>query len=255
MQRKPEMGKYLLWQFFHRNAYVRKHLPATKRYSAPTFKEFINRYGVIYIKPVAGSRGRGVLKAWKKGGRVAVQLTTNVPKWFATPDAAIRYIDTQRQRRAYIVQQGIQLARISGRPFDIRVMMQREKPGGKWLYSGMLAKIAGKGSVVTNVALSKGTVMEVKQALKQSLHWNERKASDCVQALIRLSHNAARHFDSYLLYRELGFDIAIDTSGRIWMIEENTGPSHALFAHLKSNLSMYRTIQARWGAYRRAKKK
>ena len=248
-QRKPEMGKFLLWRFFYQNARVRRYLPETKRYGVETFKEMLTRFRSAYVKPVAGSRGRGVLKVWQQDGNVFVQKTVFRAKAFPSVEAAIRFIDAQRKGKAYIVQQPIHLAKVDGRPFDIRVMMQRERMGGKWLYSGMLAKIAGKGSIVTNVALSKGSVMSTKEALRRSLGWDYERIDRCIEEVIGVCFAAARHFDSYLLYRELGFDMAIDQSGRMWMIEQNTLPSHPLFAHLTSNLSMHRTIQQRWMKY------
>lgn len=253
MARRPEMGKYLLWQFFSRSSFVGKYLPDTKRYSAATLKRLLNRYRAVYVKPVAGSQGKGILKVWKQDGKFLVQKTTLQAKSFVSLDDAMTYLDAQRQGKAYIVQQGLRLARVNGRPFDIRVMMQRTKPGGAWLYSGMLAKVAGRGSVVTNVAISKGAVMQVESALRRSLGWNDVRIESCITELKHLCFAASNHFDTYQNYRELGFDVAVDQSGRIWMIEQNTGPSHPLFAKLTSNPAMYRTIQFRWGQFQKAR--
>jgi hypothetical protein len=253
-RRKPEMGKYLLWLFFRKSSLVKKYLPATKRYTQETFREFVEHYGSVFVKPVAGSRGKGILKAWRQGERINVQKNVFQPRTFQNVDEAIRYIDHERQGKAYIVQQGLELATIGGRPLDIRVMMQREKPGGKWLYSGMIAKIAGPSSIVTNVAISRGAVMEVNEALRKSLGWDEWRVRDCMNEMIQLAFHAANHFDNYLFYRELGFDMAIDKKGRLWMIEQNTAPSHPLFAHLQTNMTLYRRIQARWGKYEKARK-
>jgi hypothetical protein len=254
-QTKPEMGKYLLWCYFHKNKGLRKYLPETKRYSLDALTQLLNKYSGVYIKPVAGSRGNGILKAWKEKEKIYVQKTVFRPKSFTSLTQAHRWIEAEREGKMYIIQQGLKLAKIKGRPFDVRVMVQRERPGGQWVYSGMLAKIAGKGSIVTNVALSKGDVMEVTTALQQGLGWTKTRAQTCAQDLIDVTLQAANHFDGYLKYRELGLDMAIDEKGRIWIIEENTAPSHPLFAHLKSNLSMYQTIQKRWGLYNRARKK
>lgn len=252
MKAKPEMGKYLLWQFFQRNPVVRQYLPATTRYGATALMDYLQKYRVVYIKPVAGSRGAGILKAWKDNGKVFVKRTTYPERSFLKWEQAVQYVNSERQQKAYLVQQGIDLAKIDSRPFDIRVMMQRVKPGGPWLYSGMLAKIAGPKSVVTNLALSRGRVVEVEQALRQGLGWGDKQVQRCIREIRALSLTAANHFDTYQYYRELGFDVAVDKNGKIWMIEENTGPSHELFHHLKSNLAMYRRIQFRWGEFNRA---
>jgi len=255
MAPKPEMGKFLLYSFFRRDAQVRKYLPTTKRYSSSTLKNMMNRFGMVYVKPVAGSRGKGIMKVWSVAGHTYVQHTVLTAHKFQSLDGAISYIDKLREGKAYIVQQGLRLAQIKSKVFDIRTMVQREVPGGQWRYSGSLAKVAGGRSIVTNTAMSRGSVMETSQALKQSMGWTQSRVDACLADLKQITMDAAKHFDSYQFYRELGFDMAVDENGRIWMIEQNTAPSHVLFAHLKSNLSLHRNIQYRWGHFERAKRK
>ncbi|GGJ14064.1 hypothetical protein GCM10010885_24270 [Alicyclobacillus cellulosilyticus] len=204
----------------------------------------------MFVKPSGGSRGRGIIKVWRAGGHVWVKHTIHPARSFTCEDEAVRHVERLQENGAYMVQQGISLIRIGGRPVDIRVMVQRTRPCGPWLYSGMVAKVAGPGSVVTNVALSHGRVMEVKQALRTV--FGPRRAETCVREMKRLALTAARHFDTYQPYRELGFDIGIDRSGRVWLIEENTGPSHHLMKQLRSNPGLGRLIEHRWSQYQRA---
>lgn len=253
--RKPELGKYLLWRFFANHKAIRPYLPDTRRFTRQAFINMLNQYGMVYVKPSGGSMGRGVIKVWKSGQRVFIKKTVQAVKTFPSVDAAASHLTTLTKGYAYIVQRGIHLATIDGRPLDIRVMMQRSEPGGSWLYSGMLAKVAGPRSVVTNVALSRGYVLEVEDALKRSLGWGKGRINKMVDEMKRLSFTAAKHFDSYQRYRELGFDMAVDSNGKLWLIEENTGPSHPLFKRLKSNLSMYRRIEYRYGQFTRAQRK
>lgn len=253
---KPEMGKWLLYRFFHKNQAIASYLPETKKYSHKALEDMLERHRSVYVKPVAGSRGRGIIKAWRAANnQIVVKRTTERQQSFAGAAAALARIDRLRDGKMYIVQRGIRLAKVDGRPFDIRVMMQREKPGGSWLYSGMLAKIAGPGSVVTNTALSGGRVMDVDLAMEMTFGWPKTRVTSTVRRLEKLGMEWAKHFDSYQYYRELGFDVAVDENGRIWLIEQNTAPSHALFARNKSNLTAYRRIQYRWGVFERAKRK
>lgn len=255
-QKKPEMGKWLLYRFFHKNPAINAYLPQTKKFTPDTASSMLNEYEMIYVKPVAGSRGNGIIKVWREGSkRIIVKRTIEKSRHFSSPKHAIRHVDGLRKGKMYIVQRGIQLAKVNGRPFDIRIMMQRDKPGGKWLYSGMVAKIAGRNSVVTNTALSKGRVVDVKDVLKQSFGWKDSKIQSMMRKMERFGLAWAKHFDDYQLYRELGFDVAIDTRGKVWLIEQNTAPSHALFAKNRNNLEPYRRIQYRYGVFERARKK
>ncbi|WP_051662985.1 YheC/YheD family protein [Alicyclobacillus macrosporangiidus] len=251
MARKPELGKYLLYRLFSQHKEIRRHLPATARYTPAVLAAFLRRYRVVFVKPSGGSRGQGILKVWRDGGKVHVQHTVHSRRTFRSVEAAVRHVERIRDPKAYVVQQGIPLFQVGGRPVDIRVMVQRERPGGPWLYTGMVAKVAGKDSVVTNVALSRGRVMEVEAALRQGLGWSPQQVQRCVTRLRELALEAARHFDSYQMYRELGFDFGIDTKGRIWLIEENTGPSH-LMKLLKNRPDIGRLMDRRWALYQRA---
>ncbi|SDW00649.1 YheC/D like ATP-grasp [Alicyclobacillus hesperidum] len=253
MARKPELGKWLLYRFFARHMSARKHLPTTRKYNEKALAAMLQAYGAVYIKPAAGSRGRGVMKVWKRQSRVIVQHTVHKPIAFNTLGEACTYIKRLQGDQVYIVQQAIHLLHVEGRPMDVRVMMQRERPGGKWLYSGMVAKVAGPHSIVTNVALSRGAVMSVDRALRQA-GWTTERTEHMKSRLIELAHEWAKHFDTYQPYRELGFDIAIDTRGRIWLLEENTGPSHRLFAKSIDGRADYRRIQNRWRRYERARR-
>lgn len=47
------------------------------------------------------------------------------------------------------MQKGIQLAKTKGRPFDIRVMVQKTNQG-KWVSTGLFTKIGRPGKVATN---------------------------------------------------------------------------------------------------------
>ena len=59
------------------------------------------------------------------------------------------------------------LATKNGRPFDLRVMVQRH-PNAHWQVTGMLAKVAGKGFIVTNIRRSGGKVVTVENAIRHS---------------------------------------------------------------------------------------
>jgi hypothetical protein len=53
-------------------------------------------------------------------------------------------------------------------------MMMRNR-NRKWKYAGILAKVAGSGSVVSNVIRGRGYALELKKALIKSLKMNKNK--------------------------------------------------------------------------------
>jgi D-alanine-D-alanine ligase-like ATP-grasp enzyme len=144
--------------------------------------------------------------------------------------------------RNYLVQQRIPLATVNGRPFDLRVMVQRHLKS-PWQVTGKLAKVAGKGFIVTNVLRSSGKVVSVEYALKHSaLH--SMSVSDLLSQMDKVALHAAKQLSPYYpLVREMGVDMGLDKKGNIWIIEVNFVPMHGLFAKLKDK-SMFRKIQS-----------
>ncbi|MEB3102904.1 YheC/YheD family protein [Ferviditalea candida] len=128
---------------------------------------------------------------------------------------AYSYVHSKTRGRAYIVQQKIHLAKVGGRPFDVRVMVQRKRNSSVWVVTGKLAKIAGPGYIITNTARSKGRVEQLATAI--------------------------RKYYGYL--NTVGLDMGVDVNGRVWIIETNFAPMISLFYRLRDK-TMYRRIQS-----------
>lgn len=241
------MGKWQLHRFYAKDRIVLRHLPPTSVYTRQTLRRFLNRYGSVYIKPNYEHQGSGIIKAWKtpSGKFTYIKVRGRAVSPLSSADDLYRKLRL-RGRPIHVVQKAIPLARAGRRPFDIRVMMMRHR--GRWTYAGMLAKVAGAGSVITNVRRGGGYVLEVPAALRQA---GLKGVKEKTAALKSLSYRISRRFDRYKRTRQIGIDYGIDRSGRIWVIEVNFDfPSHALFAKLKDR-TMYRRIKAIAGAWKR----
>ncbi|GJM74708.1 hypothetical protein HMSSN036_69240 [Paenibacillus macerans] len=82
-----------------------------------------------------------------------------------------RALNRAKVGRKYIIQQGIHLATISGRPIDYRVKVV--KSNGTWVYRAMVGRLARPGLFVTNLCKG-GTMLSAHAGLVRSLG---RKAS------------------------------------------------------------------------------
>ncbi len=245
------MGKWGLWKFFSSVRSIRPFLPPTTLLTRSSLAAYLANYKAVYIKPTGGCQGRGVIRAWKTDSGYSFVRERGAP--VACPSIDDLYRKIKPGGRSYIVQKAIRLAEVAGRPFDIRLMMMRG-PDGKWQYVGMVAKVAGPGSVITNLGRGKGYVTEVETALRRSLGLRPQAIEAVKQQMIRLGYDTCRRFDDYKRYWQIGLDLAVDKRGNVWMIEENTGPAHFLFAKLRDK-STYRKIRqfakAHWARGRR----
>lgn len=242
--RRPELGKWLLWKWFYNEREFRPYLPHTVKYTHDQVQHMLRQHGSIYIKPVAGARGKNVVRVHTQGAHLIAHVENRQPATMRSTKELLAWLDNLREGRMYIIQQDVNLAKISGRPFDVRVMMQKNAHG-KWLCTGLCAKVAGPHSAVTNVMRSHGRVITVDQALKESLGWSSSKIKETQEQLRDLGFATCRRLEQYQCYAEIGVDVGIDPTGKLWILEQNTGPSHVLFKHL-SDQGAYRLIQKTW---------
>ncbi|HEY0828839.1 MAG TPA: YheC/YheD family protein [Bacilli bacterium] len=234
------MGKLELFKLFHKDPFIRRYLPSTVLCNLLTLKSYLLKYKTVFIKPVNGNKGRGVIKAWKENGKYAYVIERGNPIYCS--NTAEMFQKLRLAKKTHVIQQGITLAKIHGRPFDVRLMMMRDRKKN-WKYTGMLAKVAGRRSIITNVARGHGYAETVGTALSQSLGSDKNKIARIKNEIIRLGYRCNRVYDRHCYDWQIGYDIGIDHRGKIWLIEANPrDPSHILFDRLK-NKSMYRRIQ------------
>lgn len=238
MTRKSET-KLTKYRILRSNASLTKSLPRTRSFSRASFYSFIRRYSKVIAKPVSGSGGAGVIMISRATSDCYKVHRGAARKMFRGANRTFRYVRRRLVSR-YLLQQGISLARVGGRPFDVRVMVQR-RSGSGWSVTGMLAKVAGRGYMITNVRRSGGYVLPLSTAIRRS---NIRSANSAaiIARLRRVALLAASRLSSYYTaQRVFGFDMGIDESGKVWIIEANLRPDITLFLKLK-NKRMYRTI-------------
>ncbi|QQE75526.1 YheC/YheD family protein [Brevibacillus composti] len=235
---ESKLKKYAV---LRRHARLARALPHTRRFSKEALRQFMKSYRKVIAKPAAGSGGAGVILISNLGGnryRVHRGYRTRVVHGKA---GTYRYI-RKRIKSQYLVQRGISLARVSGRPFDIRVMVQR-RSGSAWVVTGMLAKVAGPGYIITNIKRSGGRVLPLRTAILRS-GIRSASADHLIARLKEIAIASAKQLTTYYANQKVyGLDMALDSSGRVWIIEANLRPDISLFLKL-SDKSQYRRIRS-----------
>lgn len=201
------------------------HLPETGVLNSDNLFRLLRKYPVLYAKPCYGGGGKGVLKLTQEGERVRIYTTAGdleVP--LANAFGKVLQLSGKRE---YIVQQGIQLLQIEGRPIDFRTLLL--KPAKEWVYMGMMGKLAVKDQIVTNHCRG-GSSITFAGALKDSKEMKEEEITELEKKVESLSLQIAETLQSkFPLVSELGLDIGIDEDLHLWLIEANTRPQYNLF--------------------------
>ena len=123
----------------------------------------------------------------------------------------------------YIVQRGLRLAHLNGGPFDIRVLLQKSVRN-HWTVQSMVARVAQPGNVISNLA-DGGQIMNPRRAIA-AVFGPSIKPSFMTLRIRRIAKAAALAIEKEIGFEfaEMGMDLAVDTSARIWIIEANSRP-------------------------------
>ncbi|MNI37134.1 Endospore coat-associated protein YheD [compost metagenome] len=232
-------SKWHKHQTLIKSAKLKPHLPATSLFSKTSFWRLLNQYDQVIVKPTNSSGGKGVIRISKKGRRQYEVHNGSKKRKIQGKDKVYAYVKKGRKQN-HLVQQRIPLATVDKRPFDLRVMVQR-RVHSKWKVTGKLAKVAGKGYIITNTRRSHGMILPIKKAIKRSsIHKKStRKLKRHINKVALLTAKQIKK--KYPSARTLGIDMGLDRSGKPWIIEVNFTPMKSLFLKLK-NKSIYRRI-------------
>jgi hypothetical protein len=208
-----------------------------------SFNRLLDKYGRIVAKPFLKWGGQGIVFIAAQGNHRYSVKTDKKITVVTGKQAAWSYVRRRKASPSYIVQRYIPLAAANGRPFDIRVMVQRKK-GAPWEVTGKLAKIAGRGWNVTNALRSHGSIVPVETALQRSSGTLLAAAKHIDAELDRVSLRIADRLSrSYPFLHTVGLDMGVDRAGNVWFIEATFTPMIGLFRKLKDR-TMYRRIIA-----------
>lgn len=191
-------------------------------------KRMCSSYPSVFLKPVRGSLGKGILRISKDetGGYRLLSTTPMGTRKQVYPSLAklFQSIAPKMKTTRYQIQQGLPLLELGKRPVDFRALVQKNGTG-KWGVTSIVARTAGSNHFVSNLARG-GTLSTVREAISKSSLPAGVKESTQIQ-LPRAALAIARGVETYIPahFGELGIDLALDQSGRIWLLEVNSKPS------------------------------
>lgn len=238
---KAPFSKYIMHQLLDQDTLLSKALPETKRMTQQNFISLLQKHQSVILKPIIGYRGHGVKKISKVGDD-QFDIHSGEQRHYIEGIEHTYLFLIRRMKKKHIVQQYIPLATIQNRPVDMRLIVQKRRPG-TWHVTGKVAKIAGDGYFITNTVTTKGEVLPIAQALSQmSLNIPKRGMieSQLENSAVHIAKVLDKMFDRLCL---IGLDMGVDAQGNIWIIEVNFNPGFSHFQKLNDK-SMYKRIRA-----------
>ncbi|WP_342417286.1 YheC/YheD family protein [Paenibacillus sp. FSL R10-2782] len=222
-------NKWELFKWLRTSETTRKLVPATKRLSnLSSLGKMLSVYPYLYLKPENGKAGKGIMiLKYRPNHLMAYRLTIQHDKKSVTYRSVSlsrlwRRIRREAGASPYIIQQGIELATYQKKPFDLRLLVQKNARGF-WSVTGVGARLAGKGSITTHVP--RGGSIEDPFKLLSALFGPEN-STEMLNKIKSTAVQIARQIErgSSLSHGEMSMDLGVDTNGILWFFEANAKP-------------------------------
>lgn len=227
-------NKWEMYKWLSQEPDLMKHLPYTLVYhSEQELDTILNQYNEIYVKPVHGSMGERIFKISKNGENDLhlVYRENGVPNeiHFTTFYDVGNFFKSQFKGKTFILQQALDLISFNEKKIDFRIVLVKNQ-AGNWEDMCMVGKYGQQGSIVTNI-LAGGSAEIGEITLKKVFGLSEQETFRLRSEISRISLDAARCIEESGVHcGNLGVDIAIDKSGKVWIIEINNLNPSPLFA-------------------------
>ncbi|WP_186579192.1 YheC/YheD family endospore coat-associated protein [Aquibacillus kalidii] len=196
----------------------------------PSYKKIatlVEQHG-LYIKPIHGSRGEGIVKCSKLDtGELECHY------YIKEKPQVNRYINidaffTQHfpnGLKGYVAQEEIPLLKKRNSAIDFRVHVNKNDRNN-WEVTIICAKFAGKGSLTTHV--QRGGSLHLVDELF-SKEETKRITNKLSTTAVDLSYKLEQALEENV--GEIGYDFGIDQEGKIWLFEANSKPGFSIYHH------------------------
>lgn len=200
-------------------------VPSDKVLSVKHFLMLLDKYTEIVFKPSSGCQGLDVYYIKRENETFKI-LSSNEEISYDANEIS-NFILNKIEQEEYIVQPYINSRTKSGDSYDFRLHVQKNS-AGEWVVSKIYPRISPNGSIVCNISQG-GYTYELISFLKREFGDNYYNIKKYLEIF---SLQLAEHMDEIQkeLYgeelSELGIDVGLDNSQRVYIYEINWRPGH-----------------------------
>lgn len=204
------------------------YLPKTKLFQGlQSLRMMIRAYPILFIKPIHGAMGRGIYRlsrSWMGYDLQYSALEGQKHKHFSNLTSVYTFIRKKLSKQTAIVQEGIPIIHLQERAVDFRILMQKNR-AGNWAVTSSVARIGPSNRFVSNIARG-GEINRISTTLKKCGVAEPEKIIKKLAAIAKLScETIDRYHQGH--FGELGVDLAVTRSGKVYILELNSKPSKA----------------------------
>ncbi|MFC3883823.1 YheC/YheD family protein [Bacillus songklensis] len=221
-------GKAEVYEALLNHPVLSSYIPRTEmaQSSSHIFQTLLKEKAIL-LKPNNGSQGKGIMAVsiYKKQVKVQSQFGKDLSEISFHDEASFhKWISRKLERVPLLIQPLLNICNYEGKPFDIRVLLQKEE-SGLWKEAGRGIRQAKNGHILTNISQG-AEVLSFDEGLHGFPSSQRKFICEEIDSLIPLIPAALEKAFSPLF--ELGIDICIDRRGAIWILDMNSKPGRKI---------------------------
>jgi hypothetical protein len=244
---RPMANKWTMHRILSEHDQIKPHMPDTEKFEdAKSIANFVKKHSIVYMKPMNGTGGRGILRLQRLPGGEHCLLQGRDPNrrillpQKVTPEQITSRVTGWKLGHRYILQQGIPLQLKDGRVHDFRMLVQKDSTG-VWQVTGCAGRVGPKRSVTSNLH-GGGSATPMETLLKRRFG-SQAKVDQIKQSAYTLGLNVVKHLEEkFGRLCEVGIDLAVDPKGHVWLLEVNPKPSREVFYRIGETETYRRAI-------------
>ncbi|MFC3039967.1 YheC/YheD family protein [Virgibacillus xinjiangensis] len=194
-------------------------IPTERGSDFDKFYNFLLRNGTIVIKPAKGVKGKNVFML--SGSGKVYTLSRQQTEDHITKEELHHFFTKEIQDNDYLLQKYIHSRTITGDPFDCRIRLEKGEQG-KWKTVVYLIRVGTNQKVISNTSQG-GSVSKLIPFLEANFPENKDNIEASIKEVAaKLPYKLEEIYNQD--FGALGLDIGIDTDGKLYLFEVETGP-------------------------------
>ncbi len=228
-------NKWEIYQLLKQDQDLSYYLPTTLNITSSSMVlRFLAKEERIVLKPQSGSMGHGLtgLFLTKHGIDMVSHIRRQVVrKTFSSKKAIVHYLDQLLANQNYICQPYLPIQDEENHPFDIRILLQKNKVG-KWKERGRGIRRGNKDFLISNIS-GGAEVLPFNSWSNHLTPIQKHLLIENIQTILgKVPHILESTFDPLF---EIGIDLGLAKDGSIWILDTNSKPGRKVIFETNPN--------------------